>query len=190
MAATTPNMALKVWNLLTDSYDHVQLAENFAKIDQHRHTEGEGRQIPTGGIENGAVSAAKLAEDSVTPSKLSLVQKEKPATEALSLGASFADVPGCTYTTTSAGTFLVVATFDFSSGSTTGTASGTLVVDATTFTTQVNYATSVSGNRACVSGSWITSAANGSVIKLQAKKSAGTYTAEATHTRMVVVQIG
>lgn len=70
MAATTPNMGLKVWNLLTDSYDHAQLAENFAKVDQHRHTEGQGSQIPTGGLENGAVSAAKIGSEQVSPEKL------------------------------------------------------------------------------------------------------------------------
>lgn len=72
MAATTPNMGLKVWNLLNDSYDHVQLAENFAKIDQHQHTEGQGAQIPTGGIENGAISGAKIGNEQVTAEKLAV----------------------------------------------------------------------------------------------------------------------
>lgn len=70
MAATAPNMGLKVWNLLTDSYDHAQLAENLAKIDQHNHTEGKGVQIPTGGLENGSVSASKIGNEQVSPEKL------------------------------------------------------------------------------------------------------------------------
>lgn len=76
MAATTPNMGLKVWNLLTDSYDHAQLAENFAKIDQHQHTEGQGAQIPTGGIENGAISGSKIGNEQVSPEKLTTVAAE------------------------------------------------------------------------------------------------------------------
>lgn len=70
MAATTPYMGLKVWNLLTDSFDHTQFAENLAKLDQHTHAEGKGLKIPTGGIEDGAISTAKLATDSVTDAKL------------------------------------------------------------------------------------------------------------------------
>lgn len=70
MAATTPWMGLKVWNLLTDSFDHTQLAENLAKIDQHNHAEGKGVQIPTGGIENGAISASKIGIDAVTDEKI------------------------------------------------------------------------------------------------------------------------
>lgn len=60
MAVNSPNMGLKVWNLLTDPYDHAQLAENWAKVDQHNHESGKGVQIPTGGIKDGAVTKAKL----------------------------------------------------------------------------------------------------------------------------------
>lgn len=61
MAVTSPNMGLKVWNLLTDPYDHAQLADNWAKVDQHDHSFGKGTQIPTGGIADGAITAAKIA---------------------------------------------------------------------------------------------------------------------------------
>jgi hypothetical protein len=54
-------MGLSIWNLLTDPYDHAQLADNFSKIDLHDHTPGRGIQIPTEGITDGAVTAAKLA---------------------------------------------------------------------------------------------------------------------------------
>lgn len=70
MAVTTPKMGLKVWNLETDSYDHSQLAENWAKVDQHNHSEGEGSPIPTGGIENGAISESKIGNGQVSPEKL------------------------------------------------------------------------------------------------------------------------
>lgn len=71
MAATAPNMGLRVWNLLTDPYDHSQLASNWAKVDQHDHTTGKGVQIPTGGIVDGAISAAKIGNEQVTAEKLS-----------------------------------------------------------------------------------------------------------------------
>lgn len=61
MAFTSPKMGLSVWNLLTDPYDHAQLADNFSKIDLHDHTPGRGIQIPTEGLADGAVTAAKLA---------------------------------------------------------------------------------------------------------------------------------
>ena len=61
MALTTPKMVLKVWNLLTDPYDHDQLADNWAKVDQHDHTTNRGVQIPTEGIFDGAITSAKLA---------------------------------------------------------------------------------------------------------------------------------
>lgn len=80
MAITSPKMGLKVWNLLTDPYDHAQLADNWAKVDQHDHTEGKGAQIPTGGIADGAITASKidptalptlsLADNSVTTAKI------------------------------------------------------------------------------------------------------------------------
>lgn len=76
MAITTPNLALRVWNLVGDQYDHTQLASNWAKVDQHNHTPGKGLQIPTAGIENGAVSANKLAAESVVGEKLGLSIQE------------------------------------------------------------------------------------------------------------------
>lgn len=70
MAATTPNMGLKVWNLLTDSFDHTQQAENWAKVDQHNHAEGKGIKIPTGGIEDGAISLSKMGAESINGEKI------------------------------------------------------------------------------------------------------------------------
>lgn len=61
MALTTPNMSLSVWDQLTDPYDHNQLANNFAKLDQHDHSSGKGPQVGTPGIQDGAITAAKIA---------------------------------------------------------------------------------------------------------------------------------
>lgn len=61
MAFTSAKMGLRIWNLLTDLYDHAQLADNWAKVDYHDHSPGKGVQIPTEGIADGAVTAAKLA---------------------------------------------------------------------------------------------------------------------------------
>lgn len=70
MAATTPNMSLVGWNLGGDPYDHSQLYANFVALDAHDHTTGHGVQIPTGGIANLAITAAKLADGAVTSAKL------------------------------------------------------------------------------------------------------------------------
>jgi hypothetical protein len=53
-------MGLKLWNLLTDLYDHAQLADNWAKVDYHDHSSGKGVQIPTDGLADGAVTPAKM----------------------------------------------------------------------------------------------------------------------------------
>jgi microcystin-dependent protein len=65
MAFTTPNLALNVWNLTTDPYDHEELAENWAKVDEHDHSTGKGKQIPTGGIEDAAITADKIAPSAI-----------------------------------------------------------------------------------------------------------------------------
>jgi hypothetical protein len=61
MAFTSAKMSLRIWNLLTDLYDHAQLADNWAKVDYHDHSPGKGVQVPTDGIADAAVTPAKLA---------------------------------------------------------------------------------------------------------------------------------
>jgi hypothetical protein len=61
MAFTSPKMGLRIWNLLTDLYDHAQLADNWAKVDYHDHSPGKGVQVPTEGLADGAVTGPKLA---------------------------------------------------------------------------------------------------------------------------------
>lgn len=77
MAQTGTMMGLRIWNLLDDRYSHDQLKDNFFKLDLHDHSPGRGTPVPTGGIEDGAVTAAKLApganslqDATVTTSKL------------------------------------------------------------------------------------------------------------------------
>jgi hypothetical protein len=64
MAFTTAKMGLRVWNLLTDLYDHTQIADNWAKVDYHDHSAGKGVQIPTEGIADAAITSVKLAANS------------------------------------------------------------------------------------------------------------------------------
>lgn len=63
----TPNMGLTAWDQGSDQYDHSQLASNFVEIDDHNHTLGKGRQIPSAGIQNSAITSDKLASDAVVP---------------------------------------------------------------------------------------------------------------------------
>lgn len=78
-------MGLRIWNLPTDPYDSQQLADNLAKIDQHDHTFGKGALIGTPAIEDGAITADKLApgaipiftipNNSITPDQITFGDK-------------------------------------------------------------------------------------------------------------------
>jgi hypothetical protein len=57
----TPNLGLIVWNFETDPYDNADLAANFFALDNHNHADLGGIQIPTAGIEDGAVTEEKIA---------------------------------------------------------------------------------------------------------------------------------
>jgi len=61
MALISPKMGLAIWNLVNDKFNHDQLADDFLKLDFHDHSPGRGQQIPTEGLLDGAVTAAKLA---------------------------------------------------------------------------------------------------------------------------------
>lgn len=54
-------MGLRVWDQLNDPYDNTQQADNWARVDYHDHTPGRGTQIPTDGIEDGAITPEKLS---------------------------------------------------------------------------------------------------------------------------------
>ncbi len=55
-------MGLRVWNLLSDPYDHEQLADNWAKLDAHDHSPGRGVLIPTEGIAKEAINKELLVK--------------------------------------------------------------------------------------------------------------------------------
>lgn len=59
-------MGLRVWDQLNDPYDHTQQANNWARVDYHDHTPGRGVQIPSGGIEAGAITPSHLSEEITT----------------------------------------------------------------------------------------------------------------------------
>lgn len=61
MAQVSPMMGLSIWNLVSDLYNHDQLADNMAKLDFHDHSPGRGVQVPTEGIKDGSITAAKMA---------------------------------------------------------------------------------------------------------------------------------
>jgi hypothetical protein len=66
----TPNMGLKAWDTATDVYDYAELANNFKAIDGHDHTSNKGARIPTGGLQDGAVSTVKIQDNAVTAAKI------------------------------------------------------------------------------------------------------------------------
>ena len=65
MSVTLPNMGLVKWDLTSDPYSHSQLAANFQALDDHDHPAGKGKQIPTGGIADGAITSAKIADGTI-----------------------------------------------------------------------------------------------------------------------------
>lgn len=67
---STPNMALISWDQTGDFFSHQQLGQNFTLIDAHDHTLNRGKQIPAGGLADGAVTTAKLANGAVTTDKI------------------------------------------------------------------------------------------------------------------------
>jgi hypothetical protein len=70
MAANTPNMGLREWNVGTDPFSYTELFANWDKIDAHDHTTGKGVQIPSGGIANLAVTSGKIAADAIDATKI------------------------------------------------------------------------------------------------------------------------
>lgn len=69
MASTTTNLLLKVWNGLSDVFNHTELSQNWTKIDEHDHTgAGKGLQIPAGGLAAASVLNANLAPNAVNAS--------------------------------------------------------------------------------------------------------------------------
>lgn len=67
---TLPQMGLVMWEQVTDLYDHVQLANNFAKLDAHDHTPGRGTLLTTQSMEAGSITNPLLAANAITSAKI------------------------------------------------------------------------------------------------------------------------
>lgn len=65
MSHVTPNMNLTGWNLITDTFNHTELDDNWTAIDNHDHSTGKGTQIPEDGIGSLAVTNGKIATNAV-----------------------------------------------------------------------------------------------------------------------------
>lgn len=81
---TSSKMSLRIWNLLSDPYDHEQLADNWAKVDAHDHSPGRGVLIPTEGIAFEAISFPLIAssvfpEVSATGGEITIAAAEEKA---------------------------------------------------------------------------------------------------------------
>jgi hypothetical protein len=70
MARTTTNIALKVWDLITDKFNHSDLAGNWDKMDAHDHTSGKGVAIPSGGLAPNSVITPKVLDGAITTPKI------------------------------------------------------------------------------------------------------------------------
>jgi hypothetical protein len=54
MSSVEQFMGLIEWSSLQDLYNYMQQAGNYTAIGAHTHVPGQGKQIPTGGIQPGA----------------------------------------------------------------------------------------------------------------------------------------
>jgi hypothetical protein len=72
MSQITPNLALTVWNNLSDPYDSSQLVDNFVKIDLHDHSGGgKGKQINgSTGIQSNTIGSDQIGTNQVTADEL------------------------------------------------------------------------------------------------------------------------
>lgn len=70
MSTLTTYMNLTAWTDTTDPYSHTQLANNLSVIDGHDHSPGKGKQIPTAGVADRAITQPKLAEPCVGTNQL------------------------------------------------------------------------------------------------------------------------
>ncbi len=66
----TPNMSLRAI-VEKDRTWYFDWVHNFNKLDGHRHITGEGRQIPTAGIADQAITAGKIANNAITDTQIS-----------------------------------------------------------------------------------------------------------------------
>lgn len=89
MPRNTPNLALRVWDALMDRFNHVELSQNWDKIDAHDHTGGgKGLPIPVGGLAPGAVNNLAIQDSAVSTAKIENagVTEQKIALQAVNTG--------------------------------------------------------------------------------------------------------
>lgn len=109
---------------------------------------------------------------------------EASASSTLTLTTSVADIPGMTYTTLAAGTFLVIANFDFEFDDADSFCEGILNVNGVDVTTRIRLDLAGTNDlRVHQSKTWKVTTAGAEVIKARALKASGTgtskvYTAE------------
>lgn len=84
MSSKTTNMNLVKWDSPTDTFNYVDLAENFAKIDIHDHSNGYGKQITSTGLASGSVKAAQIDKNSIDITKM---QSNSVGTDQIKLGS-------------------------------------------------------------------------------------------------------
>lgn len=70
MSYTYPNVGLKSWDLGSDVFRYQDLDDNWEALDNHDHSSGKGKQIPTNGLTNLAVTESKIANTAVSQGKL------------------------------------------------------------------------------------------------------------------------
>lgn len=70
MSGITPNLLLTKWTVGGDYFSRATLAANDDLLDAHDHTPDKGARIPTGGLENLAVTTTKIADLAVTTAKI------------------------------------------------------------------------------------------------------------------------
>lgn len=92
MSTTTSNMSLIVPATGESNYP-TSISSSMTLIDAHDHTSGKGVQIPTGGIVDASITAAKLASNSVTTAKIvdASVTRAKLASVGQQFSANFSD---------------------------------------------------------------------------------------------------
>jgi hypothetical protein len=147
--------------------------------------------IAAGAVVNADVNAAA----GITPDKLALTWAQFANSTLTAFTTAFLDVPGCTWTATVAGIYLVIGTFDINFVANTGgdTAQGYLNVNGTDQSPQAILKDNnvASATRAAVTQSWIVNVGAGQVVKLRVKRNGSTGTAQIVnqHTTMVLVRI-
>lgn len=75
MAYTSPLMGLKVWNLPSDVFNYVDLADNWAAVESHNHNGVNSQALAANSvgatqITNLSVGTAEIADNAVTAAKI------------------------------------------------------------------------------------------------------------------------